>query len=402
MEGDQPKPGVKKKLKKAAILSAVVVAIILFCSSIFAFLWLGGYVEGWTCKIVQEDSDIWNSFDCAGSEPETEKSGEGEFQVDVLKDGEVRITDVEEVVTSVVETASPATVGIGLKSTGGNSLQDRIVGSGFIVTSNGLIVTNVHVVTDKVEDMFVLQTGAEEQLVVEKVYRDEVNDIAILKVAATDLPTIPLGDSNKLKVGNTVIAIGNPLGSLTGTVTVGTVSALGRDVDISSGFFGSATKTYSGAIQTDAAINPGNSGGPLINSSGEVIGVNFATISGADNLSFALPINVVKQRIAELNEFGNFRIPFVGVEYRSRVVFLEDKAVVGATLINVVPLSPAETAGLKRGDIVVQFAGQTLEEKSLVDLIQTSVIGTEVDVVIIRDGVTQTLKLTVGDRSDFE
>jgi|GEM_PF-1517142 len=395
---------VKKKIKNKVKLGccAGVFGFLCVCISIFIALWLSGYVQKWTCNVVEKNSVVWNTLDCV---LDTTQSGqdEGEYKYNVIdKSGEILITDIETVVTKVVEESSSAVVGIGLKSSETLS-SDQIVGTGFVVTSNGLIVTNQHVVSQGVEkDYFVILSGQSDPVKVEKIYRDQLNDIAIIKINKDSLSSLPLGDSDKLKVGQTVIAIGNPMGSLTGTVTSGIISGLNRDVQVGSQFFYTTSETFEDVIQTDAAINPGNSGGPLINSQGEVIGVNFATIQGADNLSFALPINRVKSRIGELNKYGDFRIPYIGIEYRQRVIFIDNQTVVGAMIINILTGGPADRAGLKKNDVIVQFNGQTLEDKTLFTLVQKAGIGKEVEVVIIRDGVQRTVKLVVGERGEYE
>lgn len=374
-----------------------------FCTLAFfgttSFLWLGGYVDNWICTSVQEDSKIWNKFSCSTQSISESTTGET-YEFNEKDEKNVIVSDLEEVVTKVVADSSASVVGIGVY--GRNVVADQVVGSGFVVSANGLIVTNQHVVSSgDVQDFFVIIGEDTDPIKVDQIYRDELNDIALLKVSKTELKTIPLGDSSTLKVGQTVIAIGNPLGSLSNTVTVGTVSALNREVDVSDDAFNFASRTHFDVIQTDAAINPGNSGGPLINSNGEVIGVNFATISGADNLSFALPINWVKQRIQELNEFGSFRIPFMGVEYQRRLVFYKNESIIGAVVMNVVAGSPAEKAGIVVGDVIVQYNNKDLENDSLLNLIQRSKIGDEVEVVLIRNNENVTIKVTISDRNEF-
>lgn len=384
----------RKRLRKFFVTAFVLIVTAV----VLGFLWLGGYFQGWMCDAVKKDSFLWNKFSCFASSV-TVNSGQT-FSFEEKEDQNVVVTDLENVVTQVVEENAEAVVGIGV--VGGSEAADQIVGSGFVVSSSGLIVTNQHVVSSGDETDFFVVIGEEtDQIKVEKIYRDEVNDIALVEVAEGDLKALPLGDSGSVKVGQTAIAIGNPLGSFSNTVTVGSISALNREVEVSDDRFRFSSRTHFDVIQTDAAINPGNSGGPLINSNGEVIGVNFATISGADNMSFALPINLVKQRIQELNEFGNFRLPFLGVEYQRRLVFFQNEGIVGAVVASVVPGGPAANAGIGRGDVIVQYEGQDLEEHSLLNLIQRSQIGEEVEIVIIRDGKSRTVKATIGDRNEF-
>lgn len=391
-------PSSHRDYKRVVRKTFVFISLILLLVLIGGFLWLGGYVNDWMCSSVQKDSVLWNKFSCGGVSFVVDKDQEYSYEEKDVKN--LMVTDLETVVTKVVSESSDAVVGIGVS--GGNMAADQIVGSGFVVSSSGLIVTNQHVVSGAdASNFYVVVDGLNEPFKVEKIYRDEVNDLALIKIDKENLKVVPLGDSSNLKVGQTAIAIGNPLGSLSNTVTVGSISALNREVEVSGDMFRFSSRTHFDVIQTDAAINPGNSGGPLINSNGEVIGVNFATISGADNLSFAIPINLVKERIQELNEYGNFRLPFVGVEYQRRLIFFRNEGIIGAIVVNVVPGSPAQEAGIGPGDIIVQFNGKDLEDDSLLNLIQRSKIGEEVDVVIIRGGESITVKLTVGDRNDY-
>ena len=388
----------KSSFKRLIIRLFLFLLSIGILFSVIGFLWLGGYMNTWLCNTVQEESVLWDRFSCDGKTSVVD--GNEDYSYEEKDDQNIMVTDLETVVTKVVSESSDSVVGIGIA--GGTNAADRVIGSGFVVSSNGLIVTNQHVVSGgEAEDFFVVIGEDSDPIQVEKIYRDEVNDIALLKLAKTDLKVLPLGDSTKIKVGQTAIAIGNPLGSLSNTVTVGSISALNREVELSDDYYRFSSRTHFDVIQTDAAINPGNSGGPLLNSNGEVVGVNFATVSGADNLSFALPINLVKQRIQELNEFGDFRLPFLGVEYQRRLVFYKNEGVVGAIVMNVVENSPAAKAGIVEGDVIVQFAGKDLEDESLLNLIQRAKIGEEVEVVIIRDGESQTIKVVIADRNEF-
>ena len=389
----------KSKFKRAVTKFVLIILGLGILGGILGFLWLGGYMNTFLCSTVQEESVLWDKFTCDGETSVID--GNEDYSYEEKEDQNIMVTDLETVVTKVVSESSDAVVGIGIA--GGTNAADQIIGSGFIVSSNGLVVTNQHVVSGgEAKDFFVVIGEESDPIQVEKIYRDEVNDIALLKIESTDLKVLPLGDSTNIKVGQTAIAIGNPLGSLSNTVTVGSISALNREVELTDDYYRFSSRTHFDVIQTDAAINPGNSGGPLLNSSGEVVGINFATISGADNLSFALPINLVKQRIQELNEFGDFRLPFLGVEFQRRMVFFKNEGVIGAIVMDVVANSPAEKAGIVKGDVIVQFAGKDLEDESLLNLIQRSKIGDEVEVVIIREGESQTIKVTIADRNEFD
>lgn len=386
----------KDNKNSTLIKIGIAIFIALFmCLSITvltgAGLWYGGFIQEEMCNVVKEDSPIAQRLECS-----TVTSTQ--YVIEEKKVTNPEVTDLEQVVTRVVEDSSDAVVGIGVH--GNNLSSDQIVGSGFVVSKNGLVVTNHHVVSGgDPEDFFVVIGENGGQVAVNEIFLDEINDIALIRVDSENMSVLPLGDSSSLKVGQTAIAIGNPLGDLSNTVTVGTISALGREVEVPDNEFNFSSTTHSDVIQTDAAINPGNSGGPLINSNGEVVGVNFATIRGADNLSFAIPINIVKQRINELNETGSFQMPYLGVEYQERLVFFENESTVGAVVANVVPGSPAEKAGIESGDIIVQYNGVSLEDESLLSLIQKTPVGTEVEIVIIRDNRSQTLAATIEDRS---
>jgi Trypsin-like serine proteases, typically periplasmic, contain C-terminal PDZ domain len=230
----------------------------------------------------------------------------------------------ESVITSVVEKSLPAVVTVGIKkttTTGGffeidpfnpfspfrripaqKKKVEQNIGSGFVIDSNGLIITNKHVVSDT-EASYQVLTYDQKKYNVEKIYRDPLNDLAILKINASNLKTLTLGYSSNLKLGQLVIAIGTPLGEFTNTVTSGIISGLGRGITAGSPFEGYVEK-LDNVIQTDAAINPGNSGGPLLNSRAEVIGVNTAIAQEGQNIGFAIPSNVVKSLIEKFQNKG--------------------------------------------------------------------------------------------------
>lgn len=314
----------------------------------------------------------------------------------------VKVVSEESLIVSAVEKSYDSVVSIALgrlelqEGKGVVDTSDKI-GTGFVVDKSGLIVTNQHVVSDPNETYKVV-TNSGKSYEVENIVFDDVNDIAVVKIktGGDELKALELGDSTKLKVGQIVIAIGTPLGEYAGSVTTGVISGLNRSVTTSSGSFWSRTsKQYEDVIQTDAAINPGNSGGPLLNSAGQVIGVNFATTSGADNISFALPVVRVKQRLDEYRKFGKFIRPYMGVEYQtiSRLdaqYYSNVKA--GALVVRVVGGSPASKAGIKKGDIITKFAGKDADV-SLSNLISSQKVGEEVSVEIYRGGKTLNLKV---------
>ncbi|KKU89150.1 MAG: Protease Do [Microgenomates group bacterium GW2011_GWF2_47_9] len=269
------------------------------------------------------------------------------------------------------------------------------IGSGFIVDS-GLVVTNKHVVSGSADKYKVILKNGEEYQV-EKIWRDPQNDLAILKVSGGEFVPIELGDSDNLRVGNFVIAIGTALGEFRHTVTTGVVSGLGRGITAGDGYSGFAEE-LDNVIQTDAAINPGNSGGPLLNSLGQAIGVNVAVSQGANNIGFALPINIVKASLQTFNETGQFDRAFFGVRYQliSQSAAILNDLPAGALVREVVENSSADISGIKPGDIITVFEGQKVtEELSLAELVLGKKIGDKVEVEIYRDGQKQKLTVTM-------
>ncbi|RLC35411.1 hypothetical protein DRH14_01035 [Candidatus Shapirobacteria bacterium] len=279
---------------------------------------------------------------------------------------------------------------------------EQDIGSGFVISSDGLIVTNKHVVADT-EAKYKIITNDEEVLEVKNIYRDPVTDLAILKVDKSGLKAIKMGDSDKLKVGQTVIAIGTALGEFRSTVTTGVVSGLGRGIVAGSGFEGS--EKLDNVIQTDAAINPGNSGGPLLDSSGRVIGVNVAVSRVAENIGFALPINLVKESIDNFKETGEFDRPYLGVAYRmiSKKSALLNEVPQGAYVQEVLEDSPADKAGIEDGDIIIEIDGNRLNSDkrgSLVRIVNKKKIGDKVKVKVWRDGKEKMMVVKLEKRKE--
>jgi len=332
-------------------------------------------------------------------EREVEDNGE-KIELVVTEDEANTINIVKQTQESVV---SIAVSQITLKQGEGLSDMTSNIGTGFIVDDSGIVVTNQHVVSD-VASSYKVVSYLGDEFEVTKILRDDVSDIALLRIDKKDkvLKSLKLGDSDKLLVGQNVIAIGTPLGEFAGSVTSGIISGLNRSVAAGTGWFGTTTKTYEGVIQTDAAINPGNSGGPLINSQGEVIGVNFATTSGVDNISFALPINKVKKRIEEYKTYGKFIKPYLGVSYQmiSEYEALYYKDVVpGALVVRIDPVSPAYEAGIRRGDFITEFGGEKVTN-SLGELIQKHKVNEEVEVKVWRAGEEQIFKVKLGEMDE--
>jgi serine protease Do len=258
----------------------------------------------------------------------------------------------------------------------------RASGSGFVLSPDGYIVTNNHVVEEATEIQVKLADGRE--LAAKVVGRDPKTDVALLKVEATGLPVIPLGDSAALQVGEPVMAIGNPFG-LEQTVTTGIVSATGRVI---------GSGPYDNFIQTDASINPGNSGGPLINGRGEVIGINTAIFSqsgGSVGIGFAVPSSLAKTVITQLAEHGTVERGWLGVSIqpmtRELAKAFKRSDASGALVSAVIEGSPAEKAGVKAGDVIVELDGKKVaKSEDLPRLVADVHIGNEVPMVVVREG----------------
>ena len=273
-------------------------------------------------------------------------------------------------------------------------------GSGFIISSEGHILTNSHVVEDTDTVQVVLKDG---RLFEGRVLgTDSVTDVAVIKIDANNLPSVPIGDSERLAPGEWAIAIGNPLG-LDNSVTVGIISATGR----SSTDVGVPDKRI-GFIQTDAAINPGNSGGPLLNAEGEVVGMNTAIISGAQGLGFAIPINKAQEIAQQLIATGRAEHAYLGIEMvtlspevkrrlnpeLSSPIGIDE----GVLIVNVVPGSPAEQSGLQPGDVIQKINSQSVRKSETVQqIVQNQTVGSSLPVEVNRNGQNVTLDVMTGN-----
>ena len=333
----------------------------------------------------------------------------------------IKIVSEESLITDVVEKVSPSVVTVAIvrnRSLGrifevnpldpfelfsprGDSDQklEQDIGTGFVISQDGLIVTNKHVVGDS-DAKYKVITSDDKEHDISKIFRDPINDLAILKIEGNGFKPVTLGDSSKLKVGQMAIAIGTALGEFRQTVTVGVISGLGRGITAGSPFEGYVER-LDDVIQTDAAINPGNSGGPLLNSSGQVIGVNTAVSAAAENIGFAIPINVIKEGLDQFNKSGKFQRPFLGVRYRiiSRDLSIINDVPEGAYIQEVVTDSPADKAGIRQEDIITKIDGNKVSEKGggLAKIIADKKIGDKLNIEIWRDGETKTLQVTVGE-----
>lgn len=284
-------------------------------------------------------------------------------------------------------------------------------GSGFLVSSNGFVLTNSHVVQDPHAEYTIFldnEKNTKRKLIV--VTRDPIHDVAICKLEGSDFPHLELGNSSNLQLGEYVIAVGNALGEFSNTVSLGIISGLSRFITAQQGGEMRHSERLRGLIQTDAAINPGNSGGPLINMEGKVIGINTAVVFGAQNIGFTIPINHAKKDIDQLKKYGHVRLPFLGVRYLilDKQIQEENKLPVdyGALImretlgdIAVVRDSSAHKAGLKEFDIILEANGKKITtEITLQDIIQEHEIGDKIEMKILRGKNQKIVKIELEEK----
>ena len=292
-------------------------------------------------------------------------------------------------------------------------------GTGFIISKDGMILTNKHVVLEEEAEYTVLLNSGK-KYPAKILARDPFYDLAIIQIdqgmtteaeKKTFIP-VKLGDSSKLQIGQTVIAIGNALGEFQNTVSVGVVSGLGRNI-VATG--AGTAESLEGIIQTDAAINPGNSGGPLLNLTGEVIGINVARSTSGENIGFSLPINMAKRDIEQVKKEGKIVYPFLGIYYthitkeisKANDLLVDSGAWIGRdgqgqkTEIAVVPDSPAEAVGIKRDDIILEFDNKKITEKdSLAKMILQYSPGDKVLLKVLRGEQEFSYEITLTERED--
>ncbi len=281
-------------------------------------------------------------------------------------------------------------------------------GSGFIISPDGYVLTSNHVVSERDADYTIIYEP-------NKIYpakvisRDPINDVAILKISAKNLPYLDLGDSDKIELGEGVVAVGNALGEFHDTVSTGVVSGLSRYITAFSGISRQA-EMLRGLIQTDAAINPGNSGGPLVNVGGKVIGINTAVVMGAQNIGFAIPINYAKKDLDEVKKYGRIKRPFLGVKYiiLNKEISEKNKLAVdyGALIVRetlgesaVIKGSAAEKAGLKEFDIILECNNEKInEENPLSHILQKHQINEEISLKVLRAGKETIVKVKLDEK----
>jgi len=319
-----------------------------------------------------------------------------------------------EVVADVAKKVSPSVVSIltaGVENTGFFSgLTQEGAGTGIVVSKDGYVLTNSHVVPQNVTDIQVVMADETAYSDVRLIGRDPLNDIAFLKINGVNgLTPAAFGDSSKAEVGQKVVAIGNALGQYQTSVTSGIISAVGRPLIASEGA-GGQEESLENLLQTDAAINPGNSGGPLVNLKGEVIGINTAVAASAEGIGFAIPINDTKGLLKNVMKTGRAERAYLGVRYTTitPAFATEQKLSVkqGAYLkvsdgTAIVANSPAAKAGLKDGDIITALNGTKLDRRNpLASALSLYTVGDKVEITVLRDGKEQTLKATLEAYSD--
>ena len=317
----------------------------------------------------------------------------------------INTTDIQTTITQAVSKVGPAVVTVvgtipGQTSFFGQSGDQTVSGSGFFISDQGYLITNNHVVEGTNSVNIVLSNGTQEKATV--VGTDQYNDIAVLKTAGKVPAVAKLGNSDVLKPGESVIAIGSPLGDFKNTVTVGVVSATGRSIDTGQGY------QIEGLIQTDAAINQGNSGGPLVDLAGEVIGINTLIVrdtgSGAvaEGLGFAIPMDTAQAVANQIMQKGYFAHPFLGIGYQPITPEIANAyslpAQWGVYVTRVSADSPASVAGLQQGDIITQVGGVALDAThSYLNSLYTYKPGDRITLSVMRNGQTQQLQVTLGE-----
>lgn len=318
----------------------------------------------------------------------------------------------ESAVIDVVEKVSPSVVSITSEQSTldffGRVTESQSSGTGFIVTEDGLIATNKHVVSDTRAQYSVFTSDGKEYQA-EVVAQDPYFDIAFVKIEAEGLTKIEVGNSDDIKIGQKVVAIGNALGQFDNTVTTGIVSALGRAIEAGDSS-SSNTETLENMIQTDTAINPGNSGGPLVNISGQVIGINTAVAGNSEGIGFAIPINVVKTAIDSVVESGEISRPMIGVRYINvtKDFATRNKLPVDAGVLiyasgndlAVLPNTPASQAGLTEGDIITKIDDNEIKEgQSLISILYKYKPGDKVTITYVRGNKTKTADIILAKSS---
>lgn len=318
------------------------------------------------------------------------------------------VSSESDLIADIASKVSPSVVSINVETQQSNlffgTFSQAGAGTGVIISKNGLVLTNRHVIPENVTSVQVVLSDGTVYDDVTVVDRDSINDVAFLKINdVSDLPAAVLGDSDTMRVGDKVIAIGNALGEFDNTVTTGIISGQGRPIIAGDGF---DSEQLQNLFQTDAAINPGNSGGPLMNLNGEVIAINTAVAGGAENIGFAIPINDIKPLVSSVEKDGKIIRPYLGVRYISLTPSiakeLETEQTSGAYLLGgdsgraVIGDSPADKAGLKAEDIIIKVNDRNITaETPLISIMSRFTVNEKVTLTYIRDGQELTVEVTL-------
>ena len=411
---------VKKNVREAIANSALSILILSFVAG-FGGAVLALYVAPeFLPNITQPGKFVLEES------PQIEEKGNGDAQYTPQTAGEGRIVGIVEAVSpSVVSVVATKDVPVfeqfftqpfgdlfpnfKVPELRQNGIEEQEIsaGSGFVAASN-IVVTNRHVVSDTTARYTVI-TNEGKKFDAEVIARDPIEDLAYLRVSNLNLTVLPFGESNALIRGQTVIAIGNALGEFQNSVSTGVVSGLQRT--ITAGGPGAETEVLRELIQTDAAINPGNSGGPLLNLSGQVIGVNVARATNADNIGFAIPINHIKNAVSQITETGNVKYPFLGVRFLIITPDIQKQNSLpvdfGAWIVRgnaagevaVTPGSAADRAGIAENDIILEINSERITAQNpLANIIAKLKVGDSITLKVLSRGEEKTLTITLGER----
>ncbi len=412
--GDEKKEQKTKKIRKSRLVAGLVLAS--FLASLLGFL--VGYLFVFDLKENEPPS-----FSLSEKEKEVEKVSTADAIVDTVREASPGVVSI--VVTKDVpimeryyynpfeeyEDYFGEDFDIRVPQYREKGTEEREIGggTGFIVSSDGLILTNKHVVREE-DARYTVFTNEGEKFEANVLALDPLQDIAVLKIEDVSLPVLKLGDSDEAQIGQTVVAIGNVLGEFRNSATSGIISGLSRNITATGG---GSSQSLRGIIQTDAAINQGNSGGPLLNLKGEVIGINTAMAVGAENVGFAIPINRAKKAIEDVKTHGEVVYPFLGIYYTTVTPALSEEfdlpvdygAWVGRnaagekTETAVFPGSPGEEVGLKRDDIITKFDGRKISlQETLADIIIEYSPGDTISLEIVRNGERITKEATLSQK----
>lgn len=401
-------------------LAAIIVLTIIFSSlfgAIFGFM-SGGLMSAASPKIAQRIGELFPNLADEKAEIQANKQQvlvEDSAVIDVVKNSSDAVVSV--VISKKVSTGfqdffnfDPFFGGDPFynspQSDNNNGAEQEVGGgSGFFITSDGLILTNKHVVEDE-QATYTVVTNDGKKYPAKVLARDPARDIAVIKIDGTNFPVLELGDSDSLQIGQTTIAIGNALGEFINSVSRGIVSGLKRNVEAGSGY--GKTERLTDIIQTDAAINSGNSGGPLLDIQGKVVGINVAMAQGAQNIGFALPINQAKRIIDQAKGGEKVTVPFLGVRYipidssvQKQVQLPFDYGVLvlrgnKMTDLAVIPGSPADKAGIVENDIILEVNGKKVDENNqLSDAIAKYNVGDKITLKIWHKGDMKEVQVTL-------